>query len=132
MKIDVNHLYEIILNDPEFTGVIPELKHESIPALIDEALHVLHYGPEPGDKDTPFYIYTDALMVIAVLMQWLVSYLCTQLMQLMTPEAVAVHCNHIPTAYIQKYLKVQQHFNLTDLVENQLKQLQRNNWLVIF
>ena len=126
----MNHVYEMVLEDPEFAGVIPKIKQETLPALVDEALHVLHCGPEPTDKDTPFDIYTDALMVIAVLMQWLVGYLCTHLMQLMTPEALAVHCSSIPTAYIQKYLKVQQHFSLKDLVDNQLKQLQRNSWLV--
>ncbi len=120
----------MVLKDPEFTEVIAKIKVETIPALVDEALLVLHRGPEPTDKDTPFDIYTDALMVIAVLMQWLVGYLCTHLMQLMTPEALAVHCSSIPNAYIQKYLKAQQHFSLIDLVDNQLVQLKRNGWLV--
>ena len=109
---------------------MPEVNQENVSALIDEALHILHHGPEPNNTERPFEIYTDALMVIAVLTQWIVNYLCKQLMQLMTPEALAVHCEQIPTVYLENYLKFQEHFSLKELVERQFYQLKVNKWLV--
>ena len=118
----------MILLDPEFKEIMPQIRHENVAVLIDDALHTLHHGPKPTDKHTPFEIYTDACMVIAVLTQWIIGYLCKHLMQLMTPEALTVHCKDFPTVYIQNYLKFQEHFSLKELVHSCLEDLMRNKW----
>ena len=130
MKVDADHIFKVIQEEPEFKGIMVEVNQENVAALIDEALHTLHHGPGPNNTDRPFEIYTDALMIIAVLTQWIVNYLCKQLMQLMTPEALAVHCEKIPTVYLENYLKFQEHFSLKELVERQFYQLKVNEWLV--
>ncbi len=107
-----------------------KVNDENVVTLIDGALHVLYYGPNPKNIDRPFEVYTDALMVIAVLTQWIVNYLCKQLLQLMTPEALAVHYEEIPTPYLENYLNFQKHFSLKDLVERQIGLLELNKWLV--
>ena len=103
---------------------------ENATAAINEALHVLHNSPDPSVRQTPFQFHASSCMVIAVLMQWFVTYLCKKLMQLMTPEALAVHCQVIPHLYIRNYLQFQEHFNLKELVERHLEKLQHNDWLV--
>ena len=111
------------------------ITHEKAAGLIDEALDVLYHGPEPVEEDAQlnnyFEVYTDSLLVIAVLMQWLVNYLCKKLMQLVPPEAIPVHCSGIPTVYIANYLRFQEHFSLKELMERQLHDLRRNDWLVM-
>ena len=62
------------------------------------------------------------------MLQWLVRYLCRRLIQLLTPEALAVHLYKIPKVYVQGYLKIQVHFSLKNLVEKQLKMLKENDW----
>ena len=131
LKIDADHIFNIIEKEPEFEGIMLEVNHENVATLIDEALHVLHHGPNPNNTERPFEIYTDALMIVAVLTQWIVNYLCKQLLQLMTPEALAVHCEKVPTVYLENYLKFQEHFSLKELVERQFNQLKMNKWLVL-
>lgn len=107
-----------------------KITRENVAVVINEALHVLHNSPDPSDGNTSLEIHSSACVVIAVLMQWFVCYLCKRLMQVMTPEALAVHCRAIPNLYIRNYLKFQEHFNLKELVERHLDHLHHNDWLV--
>ena len=125
---DANYIFKMVLQNPEFERALAGINHENIAVVIDEALDVLH---QPTDADN-LEVHTDALMVIAVLMQWFVSYLCKKLMQLVPPEAIPVHCSGIPTMYIRNYLEFQEHFSLKELVQRQLLQLQGNDWLVLY
>ena len=127
---DADHIFKLVLRDSEFKGVMAKITRENVAAVINEALHVLHNSPDPSVVNAPLEIHGSACIVIAVLMQWLVCYLCKRLMQLMTPEALAVHCQAIPNLYVRNYLKFQEHFNLKELVERHLEQLHRNDWLV--
>ena len=118
----------MVLKNPKFERALAGITHENIAVVIDEALDILH---QPTDADN-LEVHTDALMVIAVLLQWLVSYLCKKLMQLVPPEAIPVHCGGIPTMYIRNYLEFQEHFSLKELIDRQLLQLQGNDWLVSY
>ena len=122
---DAIYIFEMVLQNSEFKRALAVITHENIAVVIDEALDVLH-------QPTTYQVNTDALMVIAVLVQWFVSYLCKKLMQLVPPEAIPVHCGGIPTMYIRNYLEFQEHFSLKELIDQQLLQLKGNNWLVLY
>ena len=114
----------MVLQNPEFESALAVITHEKVAAVINEALDGLHQLTDTGYLK----VHTDALMVIAVLMQWFVSYLCKRLMQLVPPEAIPVHCGGIPTMYIKNYLEFQEHFSLKERIDQQLLQLQGNDW----
>ena len=122
---DAIYIFDMVLQNPEFERALAGINYERVAVVIDEALYVLH---QPTDTE----VHPDALMVIAVLMQWFVSYLCKRLMQLVPPEAIPVHCGGIPTMYIRNYLKFQEHFSLKVLIDRQLLQLQGNDWLALY
>ena len=121
--MDAEDIFEMVTHDREFKHIIPDINHDDVLAMVNEALHVLH-----RNEDAQAELYTDTCMVISVLLQWLVRYLCKRLMQLMTPEALILHSEEIPTPYIQNYLRFQEHFALKDLVKRQFEHLKRNNW----
>ena len=125
---DAVHIFKFVLKNSDIEKELTAVTHESAAALVNEALIVLHQDPQPADEATPSNIYTDALMVIVVLVQWLVNYLCKKLMQLVPPEALPVHCSGIPTMYFRNYLKFQEHFSLKELVKEQLNLLKGNDW----
>ena len=56
---------------------------------------------------------------ILVLRELVVVYLRTQLIQLMTPEALVLHSEHIHEYYIQCYLQHQHHFSLGRLIQEE-------------
>ena len=122
---DAIYIFDMVLQNPEFERALAGINYERVAVVIDEALYVLH---QPTDTE----VHPDALMVIAVLMQWFMSYLCKRLMQLVPPEAIPVHCGGIPTMYIRNYLKFQEHFSLKVLIDRQLLQLQGNDWLALY
>lgn len=128
LKADAERIFTLILQDPDFKETMGEIKHTDVVSIVNEALHVLYHSPDPEDFDTPYQIYNDSCLVISVLLHWLVSYLYKQLMQLLTPEALVVHSEHIPLFYLQTYLKFQEHFSLKELVQKHFDTLERNNW----
>ena len=128
LQSDADHLFVAILRDKEFSQLMSQINHGNALAVVDEALHVLFHGPHPNNTDALIAIYEDACLVICLMVQWLVSYLCKRLLQLLTPEALIVHLNQIPKYYIQSYLQLQEHFSLKNLVEKQHKKLKESHW----
>ena len=128
MHSDADQLFDAILRDKEFSQLISQINHGNASAVVDEALHVLFHGPHPNNKDALIAIYEDACLVISLMVQWLVSYLCKRLMQLLTPEAFIVHLSQIPKYYRESYLQLQEHFSLKNLVEKQHKKLKESHW----
>jgi len=88
LEHDANYIISILATTkPEFSGVVKKLEScdaAVISEWIAESLDLI-YNDESietlGASD-------EACMVIAVIAQWLVRYMCKKLMQLMTPEAV--------------------------------------------
>ena len=129
LQSDADQLFDAILTEHhEFSQVLAHIQQGNALAVVDEALHVLFHGPHPKEKDAAIEISVDACLVISLLLQWLVRYLCRRLIQLLTPEALTVHLHKIPMVYVQSYLKLQDHFSLKNLLANQLKKLQENQW----
>lgn len=70
----------------------------------------------------------EVCLVVAVLEQWLVRYLCKRLTQLMTCEALILHRRQIPSSYIVNYLACQAHFSLRDLLGRYHSVLEASGW----
>ena len=107
-----------------FEGLVSNLRHRKATLLVSEAMNTLDALRKPQDCEQ-HHLSSDVCMVIAVLQQWLVRYLCKKLMQLMTPEALILHRNKIPSSYLTHYLKHQSHFSLKQLISNQYNTLQK-------
>ena len=56
---------------------------------------------------------------ILILRELVVVYLHKQLIQLMTPEALVLHSEHLHEYYIQCYLQHQHHFSLGHLIQEE-------------
>jgi len=128
LQFEADRLFGLISRDKEFSQLISQINHGNALAVVDEALHVLFHGPHPSKKDAYIAIYEDACLVISLMVQWLVCYLCKQLMQLLTPEALVVHLYRIPKYYTHQYLQHQDHFSLKNLVTKQFQKLEENQW----
>lgn len=128
LQSDADQLFATILGDREFRKLIALIHHGNALAVVDEALHVLFNESHLHEKDPPLEIYNDVCLVISLMAQWLVCYLCKRLLQLLTPEALIFHLNQIPKCYIQSYLQLQEHFSLKNLVAKQFKKLEENQW----
>ena len=120
----------MILSDPEFKEELEKMKEGDEVAVrnaVDGALHSIYHSPKSND-DKQLDIFLDYCLVIAVLVQWLVSYFCKRLMQLMTPEALINYNLIIPHVYQRHYLRFQEHFSIQELVKYQISKLERNHW----
>lgn len=65
-----------------------------------------------------------AALVLTVLQQWFIRLLLKSLMQLMTPEALALHQLKMPASYRRHFLVHQDHFSLRDLLSKCYRNLQ--------
>ena len=112
MAIDAKHVSSLVKRDQEFAASLSGLEekfildtvHKAIDSLSDDLEHV------SASRTTR--------MVIAVLEQWLITYLCERLLQLMTPETLIINHRKIPSHYMDVYLNQQSHFNLKTLIGN--------------
>ena len=109
---DAKHAVTLVCEEPMFNGCWKMLEDSQIPLAVDKMLDHLLLAPDRSkDPDD------GSSFLAAVLLQWLVTYLCKKLMQLMTPEALLNNHNKIPSYYISAYLKHQKHFSLKNVVE---------------
>lgn len=127
---DAEVIFQMVLLDDILMEEFEKIKNGgdfAVRNAVDGGLNVLFNAS--GSKDNlQSDIYLDYCFVIAILAQWLVSYVCKRLMQLMTPEALMKYNQLIPHSYLRHYLKFQHHFGVKELVECQLNKLERNKW----
>ena len=98
--------------NPEFDDYIDKLSDSSALMAIKEAYDILNSGQTYENQS----ISVGACLVISLILQWTVRYLCKTLMQVMTPEAIVTFHKRIPSSYVANYLEHQQHFNLGKLI----------------
>ena len=67
-------------------------------------------------QDGATQLSTEGCLVVTLLQQWLVRYLCKRLMQLMTSEAFILCRNVLPSSYLKNYISFQAHFSLKELI----------------
>lgn len=124
---DADAIFKIIFSDEKFSEEIERIKSGDDVAVrnaVDGGLHTLFNASGTVDGD----VFLDYCLVIAVLAQWLLSFILKRLMQLMTPEALVKYNQLIPHMYLKHYIKFQPHFGIREVVDFQLSKLQRNKW----
>ena len=84
--------------------------------VVNEAFRVL-YNPEVE-------AIPDTYLIIAIISHWLTRYYCKRLMQVLTPEGLAVHFNKIPDSLRKCYIYHQEHFCLKSLIERHQQKMQ--------
>ena len=109
LAADAKHVANIMKRDSGFFASLNGLDEDSIPATVDKAIDALL------NEDDKVTVSRTICTVIAFLQQWLITYLCERLMQLMTPETLIANHKKIPRHYIEVYLNHQHHFNLKEL-----------------
>ena len=92
------------------------MTHLSAAEAISEVIKVLHSDIGTDEREH-LDVSPEGCLVIALVQQWLIRHLCKRLMQLMTPEALIIQRNKIPSSYLMNYLNFQSHFSLRSLVE---------------
>ena len=127
MQLDAREVMDHVLRDSEFAGQVLRMSTESsstetIYTAATEALEALYTIRSIDEVQKE--VSPNACLMISVMTQWLIRYLCKRLMQLMTSEALCVHHRRIPTSYIQAYLNHQHHFSLKALLESQTRILE--------
>ena len=61
----------------------------------------------------------ETYLISSIIYHWLSRYYCKRLMQVLTPEGLAVHFNQIPASLRKWYVHHQDHFCLRNLIEMQ-------------
>ncbi len=110
-------VFELVLQDPKFKGLMQDMTHNAAALAIPEAINVLHKAVA-HDRGEHLDVSPEGCLVIALLQQWLVRFLTKRLMQMMTSEALILHRNKIPFSYLKNYLNFHNHFSLLNLVES--------------
>ena len=110
LAADAEYVANNVKRDSEFSASLDGLDDDSIPATVDKAIEALL------NKDDRVTVSRTICTVITFLQQWLITYLCERLMQLMTPETLIANHKKIPTHYIDIYFNHQHHFNLSGLI----------------
>lgn len=111
MEHDVNSIFDLLTNTgSNFNGIVENLKNydaTTVSIWVIEALNLIYLGEGPPnanttdcsgqsriDKSCGFKTLgasDEACLVTAVVVQWIVRFMCKKLMQLMTPESAILN-----------------------------------------
>lgn len=114
MSSAAEHISSVVMREnKEFVGTITNIHTQPIGfSAVVKAINLLvddddvnAAGPDTATK-----------IVIAFLQQWLTTYLCERLMQLMTPETLIISHKKVSSYFMDVYLNHQHHFNLKSLI----------------
>ena len=67
----------------------------------------------------------ETYLIISIVCHWLVRYFCKRLMQVLTPEGLAVHFHQIHDSLRKCYIYHQEHFSLKSLIKNHKEKMLR-------
>lgn len=108
---DGAHIEQLVLdNKTTHAGQLKDLAEVDIPEVVDEAMTFLKQDGVELDMTANTEIVT------VLVQQWLITYLCKRLLQLMTPEALVTNHKKLPNHYISHYLNQQSHFSLKGVI----------------
>ena len=113
-------MFAVVEKDDQFKRLIETRDKPDIISSINEAFQMLFDAASP-DEEYMVEIFPDACLMISLIQQWLIRYMCKRLLQILTPEGMAVNYRKIPYVYREVYFKQQEHFSLKNLVMKQLK-----------
>ena len=113
LTYDAEHLFGLVQSEIQHSN-LEELNITT--STIINALNILITTSDASQSET--FVTDDIGLIFRLLVQWFVHYLCKALMQLMTPEALALLHKRIPGAYAWSYLVLQEHFSLKCLLSH--------------
>jgi len=122
MEYDAESLASLVQSsNPMFEGIIKKELNDVATArqAVLSAFNTLQRDPVDSSQS----LAPASQLMRSLLVQWLVRYLCKEVMQLMTPEALVLHERQIPASYIHNYLTYQKHFSLIDLIKQQINRI---------
>ena len=122
MEYDAESLASLVQSsNPMFEGIIKKELNDLATArqAVLSAFNTLQRDPVDSSQS----LAPASQLMRSLLVQWLVRYLCKEVMQLMTPEALVLHERQIPASYIHNYLIYQKHFSLIDLIQQQIDRI---------
>ena len=122
MEYDAESLASLVQSsNPMFEGIIKKELNDIATArqAVLSAFNTLQRDPVDSSQS----LAPASQLMRSLLVQWLVRYLCKEVMQLMTPEALVLHERQIPASYIHNYLIYQKHFSLIDLIQQQIDRI---------
>ena len=115
LKYDADYLFDLVQS---------EIQHSSLEELnistftVIETFKILISVPGSSIAQGDIQFTDDIGLIFRLLVQWFIHYLCKSLMQLMTPEALALFHKWIPDAHSWSYLVFQEHFSLKCLLSH--------------
>ena len=81
--------------------------------LVNDALQVL--------SNNSLEALPEVYLIISVMVHFLIRYFCKHLMQVLTPEGLALHHKELPPSFSKHYMDHQEHFSLKGLILNHLE-----------
>ena len=115
LQYDAEYLFALVQSEIQDSS----LEEVNISAsTVIETFEILRSIPDSSVAQGDIQFTDDIGLIIRLLVQWFIHYLCKSLMQLMTPEALALLHKRIPDPYSWSYLVVQEHFSLKCLLSH--------------
>ncbi len=115
LALEAAHVLSLIWSNKQMATQFKRMSHADIDLAVDQAFRKLHDSNSMADGSISTSVQES--IIISVLQQWLIYFLCKALMQLMTPEALVHHRKKIPSSYLENYLTHQKHFSLRGLTD---------------
>ena len=118
--------YYLIKADP--TSIIKWIPH---------AIELLYTVDDPTadfidtDKrifDAKLIVNHGELLVCSMILQFIIRYICCQLLKVTIPETITINKNFIDPAYRKHYLYYQNHFSLKSLIASHIQLLEEVHW----
>ena len=104
-------------------GVVEEkINVASHSAIIDFAKKSIESMKETV-IDFPSLKFSTSNLAFVIIRKLVLAHLYKQLIQIMSPEALVLHREHIENYYIRCYLQHQHHFSLGQLIQDQHKSI---------
>ena len=103
LEAEAEHVFELVECDAALSAQVRGLNQEIMEDVTNEAFSKLI-------SDAELSVSESAAVVICVLQQWLIQYLCKSLVQLMTAEALVHHRRKIPSYYLLESAKPLQYY----------------------
>ena len=118
--------YYLIKSDP--TCILKWIPH---------AIELLYTVDDPNadfidsDKrifDAKLIVNHGELLVCSMILQFIIRYVCCQLLKVTIPETIIINKNFIDPAYRKHYLYYQNHFSLKNLIASHIQLLEEVHW----
>ena len=115
---EAKEIFDSLMNErpDKFKKIMDDLKmktEDEVVALVNDVFQVLNDPKEQASAEVCF--------IISVMGHFLIRYFCRCLMQVLTPEGLALRHKSIPQSFCRHYMDHQEHFSLKKLIQNHIE-----------